>query len=333
MDQYLAAMVAHDPERLPLRQGRAVHRERPDPCASATACGAPSRGSATTSSTSSIRPPARSASSAPWWRSGRKVLIAVRLKVVGKKISEVETLVTRTTSMAPASGPQPVDTLTAPPIFSETLPVAQRRSRDEMVAIANSYFEGLEQASGKVTPFEPTCMRREDGMVTAGNTTAPKGSMQSMSCGDQFATGFSPFITEVRGRRFPVVDEEKGLVMAFVSFDHAGKIKTVEDDGRLDHDRARAVRRAVQLPDGRAVQDPRRQDRPGRSGDLHHPLRHALGLVRRRAKSASAAFAHSSPSPSALCRGSLPPQPRTPKARLDAGGERDPRHKAEGDGV
>jgi|HubBroStandDraft_6_1064221.scaffolds.fasta_scaffold98249_3 hypothetical protein len=33
-----------------------------------------------------------------------------------------------------------------------------------------------------------------------------------MSCGAQFATGFTKVTTRVEERRFPVVDEERGLV-------------------------------------------------------------------------------------------------------------------------
>ena len=53
-----------------------------------------------------------------------------------------------------------------------------------------------------------------------------------MSCGAQFATGFSKIITHVRDRRFPIVDEERGLVYAIVRFDHSGRNKTtVWNDG------------------------------------------------------------------------------------------------------
>ena len=61
-------------------------------------------------------------------------------------------------------------------------------------------------------------------MISSNN---PAGSeMAKMSCGDQFATGFSKIITKVRGRRYPVVDEERGLVYALISFDHNGRNKT-----------------------------------------------------------------------------------------------------------
>jgi hypothetical protein len=49
-----------------------------------------------------------------------------------------------------------------------------------------------------------------------------------MTAGEQLDTDFSSFITEIRERRFPVVDEERGLVYAIVFFDHAGTVTTVK---------------------------------------------------------------------------------------------------------
>jgi hypothetical protein len=97
------------------------------------------------------------------------------------------------------------------PIFHEPLAANDHPSREELVRIANSYFEGLEKATGKITPFDPQCTRMENGAVTANN---PDGKgMAKMTCGEQLETGFSPFITHVRERRFSVVDEERGLVL------------------------------------------------------------------------------------------------------------------------
>jgi hypothetical protein len=68
--------------------------------------------------------------------------------------------------------------------------------------------------------------RVENGTVTANN---PEGSpIHKMTAGEQFDTGFSRFITEIRERRFPVVDEERGLVYAIIFFDHAGTVTTVK---------------------------------------------------------------------------------------------------------
>lgn len=164
--------------------------------------------------------------------SGREAMLALRLKVIGRKISEIEAVIARTSGAPSPFGVNYAD-LRPEPIFSESLSPAQRRPREQLIATANSYFEGLEQATGKITPFEPTCKRRENGSTTANNPTA-KNAIAQLSCGAQFDTGFSPFITEVRGRRYPLVDEERGLVLAFLSFDHSGRIKTVRrTDGTM----------------------------------------------------------------------------------------------------
>ncbi len=224
VDQYLAALIAHDASRLPLRhdvrytENGQTLRLNDGLWGTAEALGPyklyfadPETGEVGYFGT--IR------------ESGRLALLALRLKAVGKRISEIESLVVR------ASGPSRFGDLQDQPLFHERLSSSDHRSREEMVAIANSYFEGLEQATGKITPFDPHCTRIENGSVTANNPAA-KNAMGRMTCGQQFDTGFSRFITEVRGRRFPIVDQDYGLVLALVSFDHSGRIKTVKlNDG------------------------------------------------------------------------------------------------------
>jgi hypothetical protein len=159
--------------------------------------------------------------------SGRQDIIGIRLHIQsGNKISQIETQVARQSlGGGPGGGKPPV--MTPKPIFYQDVPPAQRRSRQEMVAIADSYFEGLEHATETMTPFDPNCQRLENGMVTANNPDAPPG-MSRLSCGAQFATHFSPFISHVRERRYPIVDQEKGLVLAIAFFDHNGRIKDVK---------------------------------------------------------------------------------------------------------
>ena len=164
--------------------------------------------------------------------SGRQVILAVRLHIQSAtRISQIESLVART----PLRPDMPAPAMTANPAFSQSVTPAQSRSRAEMAAIADSYFEGLEHATDALTPFDPDCQRIENGMITANNPQAPPG-MSRMSCGAQFATGFSPFITAVRDRRYPIMDQDKGLAFAIVFFDHAGTIKDVKmSDGTNLH--------------------------------------------------------------------------------------------------
>ena len=160
--------------------------------------------------------------------SGRQAVVAIRLQIQSaKKINQIEALVARTT---PGQGPfagAPTPVFTRKPVFYEDVPPAERRDRAQMTAIADSYFEGLEHATDALTPFDPNCQRIENGMITAGNPQSP-AAMSKMSCGAQFATGFSPFISHVRERRYPIMDVQKGLAVAQVFFDHAGVIKDVK---------------------------------------------------------------------------------------------------------
>jgi hypothetical protein len=71
----------------------------------------------------------------------------------------------------------------------------------------------MEAGTDKNTPFDNDCQRIENGQITSNDPTS-KSAITRMSCGAQFATGFIKVITRVQERRFPVVDEERGLVLS-----------------------------------------------------------------------------------------------------------------------
>jgi hypothetical protein len=150
------------------------------------------------------------------------VITYYRMKVVNRQITEMEVLLARGSMGG-------LENLVEPkPIFIETLSPAQRRSRTAMVAISNAYFTGLdEEESGANVPFHPDCQRQENGNILANNPAAAEGSMQRLGCKAQFDTGFSTIVTDVRERRFLVLDEERGLSYAIVFFDHDGTPKTM----------------------------------------------------------------------------------------------------------
>ena len=67
------------------------------------------------------------------------------LKVVDRKITEIETLVARKQMTSILN----TDNLTGVrPIFSETVPEADRPSRAEMISLVGHYFDGIEQGNG-----------------------------------------------------------------------------------------------------------------------------------------------------------------------------------------
>jgi hypothetical protein len=233
-DQVFAALAAHDASRLPLR---ADVRYTENGQTLRLNDGLWQTADGVSSSYAMYMQDAASGSAAfmgAIQESGRTAMMTLRLQVDGRKISQLEVVIARTSGAGGGGfGGGSYSDVKTLPVFDEILAPAQRRSREQLIATANSYFEGLEQATGKVTPFEPACQRRENGSITANNPAATN-AMSKLSCGAQFDTGFSPFITEVRGRRFELVDEERGLVLAFLSFDHSGRIKSVKrTDGTI----------------------------------------------------------------------------------------------------
>jgi hypothetical protein len=221
VDRYLAALAAHDPARLPLAPGaRFTENGQELKLGDGMWAVAGSIGAYKLYFADATRGQAGFFGVVE--ENGHQQILALRLKVENRQIREIETIVVRTT---PGGWTKP-EALADKPVFREPVAPAERRPRDEMIAIANSYFEGLEHATGKLTPFDPNCTRIENGVISANN---PSGTpMQKMTCGQQFDTGFSTFITHVRERRFPIVDEERGLVYAIVFFDHAGTVRTVK---------------------------------------------------------------------------------------------------------
>lgn len=149
---------------------------------------------------------------------------AVRLKVEnGERISEIETLIDRSIG---GGGPGGEAAAEPHPLMTEEIPEAERLSRAELARISETYFTGLDtdnDASG--VPFSPECQRRENGMTTANNPEAEEGSMAWMDCASQFETNFSVIVTDIRERRFEVVDPVKGLAFGWGYFDHNGSVE------------------------------------------------------------------------------------------------------------
>jgi hypothetical protein len=220
-DRYLEALTAHDPARLPLAKN-VRYTENGQTLKLGDGMWGPVSGIGNYRVRFSDPQAGQIGFFAVLEENGHPAVAGIRLKVEDRKIREIEAVIAR---KAQDSWGKP-ETLVDQPEFRAALAPSEHRPRNELIAIANSYFEGLEKATDKLTPFEKNCTRIENGNVTANN---PKGDnpIQKMTAGEQFATGFSKFITRIRERRFPVVDEERGLVYAIVFFDHAGTVTKV----------------------------------------------------------------------------------------------------------
>lgn len=165
---------------------------------------------------------------------GRPVYFALRLAVRDGLLSEVETVVVRNTGLPLPFGD--VTRIQHDPAFNQILPPEQRRSRARLRAVADSYFNTVEVNDGVVfAPFDPDCGRLENGILTTASSGAGGGGAGSISpgCEAQFRLGIYRINKRIRERRYPVIDVERGVVVATGFFDHANEFdRYLLTDGR-----------------------------------------------------------------------------------------------------
>jgi len=233
VDEFLAALVAHDPSRLPLGRG-VKYTEN----GQMLRLGDGIWGTASSLPTYRIYADDPQAGQAMFMgvlqENGVPVIFCVRLKIELHQITEIEVVVSR---KEPGSLARPENLVQPNPLFSETLTPTQRRSRQNMIAIANSYFSAIEKGHASFVPFDSNCNRIESGVQT---TNSPPQNPQSggvsvlgLGCADQIKTrNFQPD-TLIRDRRFLVIDEERGLVFVLGFFDHDATLRSYTlADGR-----------------------------------------------------------------------------------------------------
>ncbi len=135
------------------------------------------------------------------------------------RITEAETIVVRQVDSSPRFENQ---RFYEKPILNA--PAQAPVSRAEMIALADGYFETLQRNDGTIrTKFHPDCNRVENGVQTTNNPDffVPAAAL---GCEAQFRLGNYRYDDRLRGRRFPLVDEERGLVFAFGFIDHCGRL-------------------------------------------------------------------------------------------------------------
>jgi hypothetical protein len=156
---------------------------------------------------------------------------ALRLKIVSGRVAEAEAIIARPSE----AGVPFVNTVRTPiPALEEILPQAERTSRERMIALADGYFSTLQRNDGQLhTAFDPQCNRNEDGFQTTQHPGTPYGFIMALGCAAQFRLGFYRFDDRLRDRRYLVIDEERGLIMAGGFIDHSGRLTEYRlTDGR-----------------------------------------------------------------------------------------------------
>jgi len=114
------------------------------------------------------------------------------------------------------------------PVFDEVIPENQRLPRARLISIADGYFDTLQLNDGTLfTQFDDQCNRVENGVQTTNNPELKQISVSlAMGCAEQFRLGYFRYDDRLRDRRYDLVDEERGLVLARAMMDHSGRLQT-----------------------------------------------------------------------------------------------------------
>ncbi len=147
-------------------------------------------------------------------------IVALRLKVANRQITEAEWHIGRKDDVGISGEPGGVvfdlEELMANPPNQGEVPAARRISRDDLIAVANSYFDGIIAKNSKVIKGHPGCSRRENGFPTFGGELAP-GAVGFEGKGDCRTVGDFG-LAQITARRTQVVDVEQQVVMMSVVF-------------------------------------------------------------------------------------------------------------------
>ena len=219
-DQYLAAVVAHDPSKAPLARHvmfvENVKRMKPGEGLWKTATGGPTA--------FRIYVPDVTLQQAGWigvvQQDGKPMMLALRLKVVNGRITQAEHL------LAAPFGANNPNIVTPRPGLLRRIPAGERLSHDRLIAIGLTYYDALDDNDGSKMPFAADCQRRENGMTTAGEgvgpppTKDPNPSPIAHDCKGQMDSGSFIYIDRIENRRMIAADPVTGLVMGISHFRH-----------------------------------------------------------------------------------------------------------------
>jgi hypothetical protein len=227
VDVYVDALIAHDPRKIPVTPNvRFVENGVELPLGTALWKTASGRGTYrhyfadTTAEQAGFIGTLR--------EHGQGMILVLRLAVRQGKIAEIEQLAIRTRNV------DEYEKLKMDPLWVSAVPERDRLSRDKLAALVNHYYTGMQgnDPHGDYSFFHKDCNRIEHGRQTTNNAPSNYGhsdipNFVTMGCEAQFQTGFLGFVTLIRDRRYPVIDEERQTALAFAAFDHNGSIRKI----------------------------------------------------------------------------------------------------------
>ena len=240
-DEYMSAVFAHDPSKAPLaKDARATENAAPlangdGIWKTVTGFGAVQRRYFDTTQGQVVY-------YGTLMEADQPAVVSVRLKIVDKHITEAEWTIARKEYGGMFA---PADLAAMPPPPDTPIPKDQRTSRADLIAAAEAYFDGLRDHDGSKVPHIAGCERIENGVkVTNRDRMTPPpaipssapvaqsapppapppagapGMAQEARSGDCTSgfEGFAKTIADTTHRRYPVVDEEAGVVMGTTLF-------------------------------------------------------------------------------------------------------------------
>jgi hypothetical protein len=172
---------------------------------------------------------------------GKPAQVGLRLKAANGKIVEAEHMI------AMPREPFLANLQKVRPGIPMEVPYEFRDSRGRLLYIAKSYYDALDLNNGSLAPFAHDCERRENGMRTApyggpvagagipGAPPRPASLVGMQDCKSQLDSQAMAYITTIDNRRVEIADELTGLALGFSHFRHAmtqKEFKIVNDPGR-----------------------------------------------------------------------------------------------------
>jgi hypothetical protein len=257
LDRYLAAVIKHDPGAAPLRLG---FRQTENALVVAPGGGVWKTASGLGALQRRYLDPVsgQAAYFGILEEGAQSAVVTLRLRVEDRAVSEAEWYLARPGDPGLNGPPQPgrgpanlfnPEYLTANPPPERVVPRTQRTPRASLLAIVNSYFDGISAHDGSVVLAHRGCTRVENGTMMTGarGRGGRAGGVTTGAAGGGGAAGVPPTadatgggsasggtapdasndctsgfgalnIQFVAARRFPLVDEEAGVVLATAVF-------------------------------------------------------------------------------------------------------------------
>jgi hypothetical protein len=236
LDQYLNAVIKHDPAAAPLvvgfRQTENAINVRPPHGVwkTVTALGTVQRRYLDPVS-------GQAAYYGTVEESGGTAIVTVRVRVEGRRVTEAEWYLARADDPGLNGSRQPgrppanlhnPDYLSKNPPPDRVVPVNQRSDRAALVRIVNSYFDAITSHDNSVAMTHPGCGRVENGSPAPAGRFLPPNPPANPPAGqaappananNDCVSGLANFnLSMVVARRIPVVDEEAQVALGYAVF-------------------------------------------------------------------------------------------------------------------